>query len=169
MPQTVFGQTVALADVVVAMLNNAAPGFCLPITAVRRFARLTELKDLPKTGSPVAIDIFPGTDTSERDGVAPSFSDTYAIHVLLQQHVGKDATSEGQISLLMQLRSQIAEFLMPRRYEAKAAVHPFTNIPVVHIGHGKEGVYDLVRLEELQVFYAEMIVMFNAPGLGRKP
>jgi hypothetical protein len=141
--------------------------FCLSIAPVRQFARKLDLKDISNIGDPVAVQVFPGHDMSDRDGLGGIYNDTYGVHVLMLQHVGAEA--ETQCPWLMLLRSQIAEFLSGQVFTCTAALHPFANSHIVAVRHGPEGVYDLARLESTNVFYSDMILTNKAGGFRRNP
>lgn len=168
-PTPAFGQSVALADEIVAGLN-AATTFCLEIEAVRRFVRKTELADLPRIDDPVQVDVFPGMISSERNALDGVYTDTYGIHVIMQQVVA-DATngglSEAQVALLLQLQSEIVEFLCARLVTAPFAVHPFSGARVVAVRQGDDGIYSLPRLEEHNAFYCDTILTYRMAGLRR--
>ncbi len=167
--QTQFGQSAALADVIVAGLNGAE--FCLPVLAVRRFVRRRELKDLPGISNPVAVDVFPGVVQVDRMGLDGVYDDTYGIHVILQQSVTDTAvsgTSEAQISLLLQLQSQIIEFLCSPLVTVPQAVHPFRGARVMAVRNGDDGIYSLPRLEDTSAFYCDTIFTYKVGGLRRR-
>jgi len=168
MTQTAYGQTVALADAIVVELNAAS--LCLAVSAERKFARLLDLKDIPKIGESVRIDVFPGDELEDRTGLSGTFIDTYGVHFLIQQQV-TDTTnggiSETQVSLLMQLRSQIIEMLCSRTISGSTAVHPFSKAHIIAVRHGAEGVYDLAKLEGEKVFYSDSILTYKAPVTRR--
>ena len=168
MPQTVFGQSDAAARSLVTALNAAsgAGAFCLSLTAATTYARRMEVGDIGNVGAPVNVQVFPGHDAADRVGFSGQYDDTYGVHVLLQQHVG--AVAETQVPLLLQLRSEVAEFLMARGLTVPAAVHAFSNAHVLGLRHGPEGVYWLDRLEQLNCFYADMILTYRAAGLCRR-
>jgi hypothetical protein len=176
MTQTDYGQSEAVADQIVALLN--AGTFTLNVSAVKRFARRVDLADISQAelGQAVTVDVFPGMDNADQGAVDPQrstmnnlFTDTYGVHILIQQLVGADATgvAEARCSNLMLLRSQIAELVMGTRLSAANAVHPLANIRVIGVRSAPEGVYDLARLESHNVFESEMIVTYRAPGLRR--
>ena len=177
--QTKFGQSDALALQVVTLLQGANDNgftlcgdnytFCLNIAPVRQFARKLDLTDIPNIGDPVAVQVFPGHDQSDRDGLGGIYNDTYGVHVLMLQHVA--AAAETQCPWLMLLRSQIAEFLSGQGLTLEAALNRLPSgslARVVAVRHGPEGVYDLARLESTNVFYSDMILTYKAGGLRRK-
>ena len=174
-PQTIFGQSDALALKVVALLQARSDAnlFCLTLTASRVFARQMDLDanaphPIPGIGSPVDVQVFPGHDQADRVGVSGQYDDIYGVHVLLQQQVGAGTAAETQCALLMQLRSQVLEFLMSQAITTTNAVHNFTNSHVfAHRHGGKEGIYDLERLEQQHAFYSDVIFTYKAPGLRR--
>jgi hypothetical protein len=161
MTQTVFGQSDAVALELVTALNAASTAkmFCLTLTAEHLFARKLDLAGIPGMTDPVGVQVFPGHDQADRDGLSGMYDDIYGVHVLLLQKVA--GAAETQVPLLMQLRSQIAEFLCSRALACPAAVHPFENARVFAHRHGPEGVYDLARLESTNVFYSDMIVTYK--------
>ena len=166
--QTIFGQSDALALAVVDLLNDASAGkaFCLDLSASRVFARIMDLKAIPDSTSAVSVQVFPGHDQADRAGLSGPYDDTYGVHVVLQQRVG--GVVETQCPLLMQLRTQITEFLAATRIDCPAAVHPFKNAHLfAHRTADNKGVYDLMRLEEFNAFYAEIVLTYKVPGLRR--
>ena len=168
--QIIFGQSDAVARELVTALNDASTAnlFCLSLTAETVYARKMNVTDIPKTGEPVNVQVFPGHDAADRVGISGIYDDVYGVHVLLQQHVA-DAP-ETQVPLLMLLRSQIAKFLCSKALTCPegTVVDPFERAHVVAHRHGNEGVYDLGRLEALNVFYSDMIVTYRAAGLRRR-
>jgi len=167
--QTVFGQSDAVAMELVDAFNAATTGtFCLKLLARRRFSRMMELVDLPKITDPVDIQVFGGHDQADRVGLSGTYDDMYGVHVLIQQVVGAGEDAEAQCGRLIQLRSQISEFLMSTRLDTNNAVHNIANSHVFSHRHGPEGVYDLNRLEKLNAFYSDLIVTYKAPGLRRQ-
>jgi hypothetical protein len=171
-PQTQFGQSDALALELVDGLNaaSAAGRFCLRLTASRVFARKMELASLPKIGDPVDVQLFPGHDGADREGISGIYDDTYGVHIVIQQVVvdtPNGGISESQCALLMQLRTQMLDFLMSKRVDTTRAVHNFTNAHVLACRHGKEGVYDLLKLEAFNTFYSETILTYKVAGLRR--
>jgi hypothetical protein len=171
MTQTVFGQSDAAALELVTALNaaSAAGTFCLTISAQRLFARLLDLPSIPAIGTAVSVQVFPGHDQTDRDGLSGIYDDIYGVHVLILQKVA--GAAETQVPLLMQLRSQISEFLCSQALTLAAAVHPMptgSKARAFAIRHGPEGIYDLARLESSNVFYSDMIVTYKAGGMRRR-
>jgi hypothetical protein len=170
-PQTKFGQSDAAALELVALLTaaNTANAFCLAIAPVRLFARKLDLKDIPIADQPVAVQVVPGHDQGDRDGMGGMYNDTYGVHVLLLQVCG--ANVETQCPLLMQLRSEIVEYLCGKGLTCPegTVVHPFARAQVIGHRHGPEGVYDLTRLEDhAGLFYSDIILTYKAGGLRRQ-
>ena len=172
MAQAVFGQTVALADALVTALNAQSASLALPILAVRTFARKLDLGDIPAIGEKVMLQIIPGEDLADRIAMNNLYDDTYGVHVLMLQRVSDAALggiSEAQVGCLMQLRSEIIEFLCGAMISCPAAVHPFARARVTGVRHGAEGAYDLSRLEsEAALFYSDTILTYKAAGLCRR-
>ena len=161
--QTEFGNTTALAKSIAAYLNaqSAASAYCLPLTASIRFARLMDLASYPVIGQPVRVSVFPGQETETRVGMERVFMADYGIHILLQQQVRMDKTgpvddaaSEAQVSLLLQLRSQITESLKSTLQSIADAVHSFNRSPVLMVKSSEDGAYDMIRLESENCFYS---------------
>jgi hypothetical protein len=172
MPQTVFGQSDAVAREVAAALNGMSGAFCLPVAAEVRYARKMDIKDIggiDEAGTfpdPVNIQVIPVADQTDRTGLGGQYDDTYGVHVLLQQHVGSAA--ESHVPLLLQLRSEVLELLMGGLLTAAAAVHPFVNASVGTVRQPQgERLYDLDRLESLNAFYSDTILTYKAAGLRR--
>ena len=164
MSQTQFGQTVALADNIVAFLTGYAANFCLPIKAERLFARVFALPDVPATATsqPVLVEIIPNEDIETRNGASTSFAATYSVNALILAKVGAGADAESRCSVLMQLRSQIIESLKKQFFFGAAAVHPFTRAFLTAARTPeKQGPYLLNRLIEEQVFDSETVLTFR--------
>ncbi len=168
MSQTTFGQTDSLALAVVAWLNDAARAFVVPIFAERRFARKTELKDIPIAGEPVSVDVFIGHETGERshDGtrysLAPVFSSTYGVNIFIQQRVGGMDDPEAQVSILVLLRGQIIDQLRQTRFNLTNSVRPINGAVCVSHQNGDKGPYNLERLEGDNTFESDTIFVFKA-------
>lgn len=166
-----YGQTDAVAVEIAEALNNASSNFCLEVEAERRFARKLDVSEISAIGDPVTIEVFPGDDLADLMGLDQIYDDTYGCHILILQNV-KDTTngglSESQVALLMQLRSEIVDFICSRMLSCPDAVHPFAGAVVKACRNGKEGIYDLVKLEKDNVFYSDLIVTYRAVGLRRR-
>jgi hypothetical protein len=168
MAQTTFGQTDSLALAVVAFLNGMAASFCLPMSAERRFALVTDLSLIPAYDAPVSIDVFPDIENTERHGQS-TFTSDYAVHIFIQQRT--DGTDEeAACALLTLLRSQIIEALKPQHLALANAIHPLAAGSVV-MTHARSadrspgnpaGLYNLYRLLEAHVFESDTIVIFKA-------
>jgi hypothetical protein len=169
---SVYGQTDAVAVEIVAALNNASPTFCLPVAAERLFARRLDVAEISNIGDPVTVQVIPGDDMADLMGLDQIYDDTYGCHIVLLQNVtdttNNGGLSETQAALLVRLRSEIVEFLCSHALACPEAVHPFSNARVKACRHGKEGIYDLVKLEENNVFYSDLIVTYRAAGLRRR-
>jgi hypothetical protein len=170
MSATKYGQSDAVAVEITAALNNRSSLFCLPVSAERLFQRKLDLGDISNIGDPVTIEVFPGDESSDLMGLDRIYDDTYGCHILILQNaadVTNGGLSESQAALLLRLRSEIVEFLCSCVLACPDAVHQFTNSIVRAVRHGKEGLYDLTRLEQSNVFYSEIIVTYRAVGLRR--
>ena len=176
MPQTVFGQSDAVARELATALNAADAGgaFCLRLVAEVRYARLMAISSkedptlphIPDIGDPASVQMISAGDQGDRTSLGSTYDDTYGVHVLLQQHVG--ASTETQVPLLLQLRSEIMEFLLNGTMAPTAAVHPFKNAHVLTYKQPQgEMLYDLDRLESLNAFYSDTILTYKAAGLRR--
>jgi len=167
MPQTVFGQTDALALAVVNWLTDNAVTFSLPIAAERRFALVTDLALIPDNTQPVSVDVFPDIEDTERQGMH-TFTSSYAVHIFIQQRT--DGTDEeAACALLALLRGQIIESLKNARLSIPSAVHPLAAGSLV-MTHAKSadrapgnpaGLYSLARLLQAHVFESDTIVIFK--------
>lgn len=168
MSQTTFGQTDALALAIVTWLNDAARNFVIPISAERRFARKTELKDIPIAGEPASVDVFIGNDAGERshDGtrysLAPVFSSTYGVNIFIQQRVGGMEAPEAHTAILVLLRGQIIDQLRQTRFNLTNAVRPVNGVLCVSHQNGDKGPYNLERLEGDNTFESDTIFVFKA-------
>jgi len=168
MAQTTFGQTDSLALAVVAFLNSMSASFCMPMSAERRFAIVTDLKFIPPYDAPSSIDVFPDIENTERHGQSTFMSD-YAVHIFIQQRT--DGTDEeAACALLTLLRSQIIESLKNQWLVLANAVHPLAAGSVVMM-HAKSadrspgnpaGLYNLPRLLEAHVYESDTILIFKA-------
>jgi hypothetical protein len=176
MSQTAYGQSDAVARELAAALNEASDlgAFCLRLAAEVRYARLTALGSpddpdaprIPSIGEPASVQIISAGDQGDRTSLGGTYDDTYGVHVLLQQHVG--AAAETQVPLLLQLRSEVLEFLLNSTMAPAAAVHPFKNAHVLTYKQPQgEMLYDLDRLESLNAFYSDTILTYKAAGLRR--
>ena len=170
--QTTFGQTDAAARAIVTSLTTGSATFCLGVSPVRLFARKLDLASIPEIGQAVMIQVVPGDDLSDRLSMNGLYDDTFGVHVLMLQRIAdltSGGISESQAALLMQLRSEIIEWLCARQLACPAAVHPFAGAQVISVRHGKEGAYDLSRLEtEAALFYSDIIFTYRAVGLHRR-
>jgi len=167
----VYGQSDAVAVEIAAALNNASPTFCLAVTAERKFARKLDLSDISTIGNPVTIEVIPGDDLADLTGLDQIYDDTYGCHVVIMQNVVDETNgglSESQAALLLRLRSEIVEFLCSHSLSCPNAVHPFSGARVMACRHGKEGIYNLLKLEENNVFYSDLITTYKAVGLRRR-
>lgn len=163
MSQTAYGQTHALANAVAAFVNSGAELFCTPCVAEVRFAMLTELTDIPKLTEAASVDVIPDIEISERTGgLAPVFASSYAVHVFIQQHVGKGTAEEARCGLLAQLRSEILEGLKRTRFDLATAVRPVNAVFCTGSKNADKGLYDLHRLMQFNVFESDTIVTFRA-------
>ncbi len=158
-----FGQTDALARAVVEWLNNHVMDFCTPIAAQRRFRLIDDLTALPDHESPAAVDVFPGGETGDREGISTAFASSYAIHIVIQQQLSGASDKEAQCAQLAQLRSEIIEGLKLRAFDLTAtAVHPVKNVFLAQIRSSDKGLYNLSKLMELHVFESDTILVFKA-------
>lgn len=173
----IHGQSDAVAVTVAAALNAAsdAGAFCLDLHARRLFARKLDVADISVIGSPVTVEVIPGNDMADLVGLDGTFDDTYGCHVILLQNIVDSAGTTGGIdesaaSMLLRLRGELVEYLCqhPINCDANTVVHPFSLARVKAIRNGPEGVYDLSRLEQINVFYSEIIVTYKAAGLRRR-
>ncbi len=171
MTQTAYGQTHALAIVVAEALNamQASGEFAVPILAKARFRLMDslnadDLNAIPPTGEAVSVDVFPGDETSVRQGMSPAFASVYTVHIFMQQKLGADATDdENQCGLLTQTRSEIIEAVKMLMFDIPDAVHPATGLFMVEAKSAdKVGVYDLPRLLKLRVYESDTILTFKA-------
>jgi hypothetical protein len=166
MPQTVFGQSDALALALVALIGAKAGTLVLPVTAERRFSRKDDLPDIPTFADPVSIDVFPDVEVTERFGMH-SFTSQYAVHLYIQQQVSGALDPEAQCALLCQLRSQIIEGLKaygPLPVTNAVVAFPGAGAVLVHAKSADKGLYDLGRLESEHVFESDTILLFKAAG-----
>ena len=172
----IYGQTDALALAIVAILNGVGEALCLPVAAERRFARKLDLEAIAGLGAPVTVQVFPGDDGADLDGMGPRYDDTYGCHVLILQKVGGSQAgglSEDAVASLVRLRSEIIEGLCGVRIDCPNAVHPFTTTMALAVRSAREpngagGVYDLGRLESGNLFYSDVVFTFKAVGLSRR-
>ena len=174
MAQTTFGQSHALALAVVAWLNSVSASLCTSVAAEVRFARVTDLSQIPTYDQPASIDVFPDTELRERtkSGSGASlatFTSHYAIHVFIQQRT--DGTDEEALcGLLSQLRSEVINLIPAAGLSLPNAVHPLAANQLVFmeaksVDRGPDGrgaLYDIARLEEAHVFESDTIVIFKA-------
>jgi len=108
---------VALADAVVAALNEAVATFAETFTAVRRFAPITDLATV-KAADPPLVYMIPIGDDEDRlgGGDKPSFMGDYQVDCVIYARVGPGGdAAEARCAALMLLRSQIREFFKPLR------------------------------------------------------
>jgi hypothetical protein len=127
-----------------------------------------DIKNLPTPGQPVDVQIFPGHDQADREGISGVYNDIYGIHIVMQLYTGTRAVTEAQGPGFLALRTRILEWLMSKLLTTTNAVHNFKNSSLFAHRHPAHGVYDLVRLEEVNAFYSEIIVTYKAPGLRRQ-
>lgn len=167
--QTVFGQTTALADAIVAVLN--AGSFAVEISAARLFARKFALSSdgttdlvVPDADSAARVDIFPSIEEEDRSGggVTPVFEAKYAVHMLIQQKVGGGDAAEAQVALLMQARSEMIESLKSVGLTVSTAVKPYRPAVMTAVRSANEGPYDLLRLERMGCFYSDTVLTWKA-------
>ena len=171
MSGTKYGQSDAVAVDIAAALTAASATFCLPVSAERLFARKLDIADISTIGNPVTIEVIPGDDIADLEVLDQIYDDTYGCNVVILQNIldaAKGGLDETRAALLLRLRSEIVEFLCARLLSCPDAVHPFAGAIVKACRHGKEGVYDLAKLEESNVFYSELIVTYKAVGLRRR-
>jgi hypothetical protein len=167
-----YGQSDAVAVELAAALNTAsdADAFCLKVDAKRTFARKIEVVDIAGMNDPVTIEVIPGDDLADLVGLDQIYDDAYGCHILILQNATdnmKGGLSETQMQKLLQLRSEISEYLCCHALACPDAVHPFEGARIKACRHGKEGIYDLAKLEQNNVFYSDLIVTYRAPGLRR--
>jgi hypothetical protein len=167
-PQTIFGQTTALANAVVAFLQakDTAGAFVLSIAPQRRIVERTDIKEVPLINAPVLVDIYPGNDAEERQGLSGTFMAHYVLNMVMQQKAGSSAETQGL--LLLQLRTQIIEAMKQPyaptsgQFQIPSAVQPF-QATLVNVATPKEGAYDMQRLVgDAGLFYSDTILTFRA-------
>ena len=172
MSNPIYGQSDAVAVEIAAALNANSGNFCLAVAAERRFARKLDVGDISSIGSAVTVQVFPGDELADLQGLDGIYDDTYGCHILILQNVANATTGgldEAQMQLLLALRSQIVEFVASKLLSAPDAVHPFSRAQVKACRNdAKEGIYDLNRLEQTNVFYSDLIVTYKMPGLRRR-
>jgi len=162
--QQIFGQTHALARAVADWINNST-GFCLSVEAETRFHLISELPKIPGVSDPVSVDVFPGGENSDRQGISTAFLSLYTVHVYLQQQLsGGMNEQEAQCALLVQLRSDILEGLKLRKFHLTNAVHPVSNVFLseIKVVAGETLGYNLARLLQHNVFESDSILVFKA-------
>jgi hypothetical protein len=161
--QSIFGQTDALALAVASWLTSNSGAFCLPIVSQRRFRLLTHTKDIPTATEAVAVDVYPDTETSEKQGISTAYMSEYAIHIYIQQQtMGGAGTEEEQCALLTQLRSQILDAARKLRFDLDDAVHAVRGVFPVSIKSADKGLYDMGRLLSDNVYASDTILIFRA-------
>ncbi|MCK5017249.1 MAG: hypothetical protein KAS32_09260 [Candidatus Peribacteraceae bacterium] len=164
-----YGQTDAVAVELTEALNNFS--FNLELTATRRFARKLDYSDLAGIDDPVTVEVIPGDELQDLVGLDHVFDDIYGCHIVLMQNMTDKVDgglSETQMAAVLRLRSEIIEYLGQTMLACPNAVHPFENAPMVAARHGREGVYDLEKLEQSNIFYSDIIVTYKVVGLRRK-
>lgn len=170
---TTYGQSDAVAVELAAALNtaSAAGEFVLTLEAERLFARKLEPADIADYHHPVTVQVIPGEEMGDSNNrLDHVYDDTYGCHALILQHIVdgiKEGPNEERMRDLLRLRSEIIEYICARRLSCPDAVHPFEGASVVAHRHGREGIYDLNRLEESNVFYSDLIITYRVPGLRR--
>ena len=150
-----YGQSDAVAVELTTALNNWG-SFILSISATRRFARKLDISTIANIDEDVTVEVIPGDDMADLTGLDQIYDDTYGCHIVLMQNVAdltSGGLSEAQMALLLQLRSEIIEFLCSRRLDAPDAVHPIVNARIHAVRHGREGIYDLEKLEQNNIFF----------------
>ena len=169
-----YGQTDAVAVELVTALNNRSSSFCggdLGVSAERVFARKIDISDISVIGEDVTVEVIPGDEMSDLTGLDFIYDDTYGCHILLLQNVADTANgglSEAQIALLLRLRSEIIDWLSGSLLSCPDTVHPFSGAQIYAVRHGKEGIYDLEKLEQNNIFYSDIILSYKAVGIRRK-
>jgi hypothetical protein len=159
----IYGQTDALAVAVAAWINANPAKFCLAVAAERRFAMLSEKKDIPQSGDPASVDVFPDTEAAQRQGASTAFASEYAIHLYLQQQLGGPVDREDQCAQLTRLRSELIEGLKSRMFDLTNAVHPVNRVFLAHLRSAdKVGLYSLARMMEVGVYESDTILVFKA-------
>jgi hypothetical protein len=173
MAQTAFGQSHALANAILAVLNalQAAGLFAVPIAPTVRFARRfnmtssgeTELV-VPDTSAPAAVEIFPFNENEERLGGSglPTFEADYQVHLLMLQRVGVGDADDAQVSLLLQTRSQIIEELKSRGLDVSTVVKKYRPAVLIGVKSATETIYDQAFLESKQSFYSSTLLTYKA-------
>lgn len=169
-----YGQSDAVAVEIVDALNNRSPNFCggtLGVSAERKFARRLDFSDLSVIGENATVEVIPGDDLADLAGLDYIYDDTYGCHIVILQNV-TDTTNgglkESQMALLLRLRSEIIDWLCGSALSCPDAVHPFEGAQIFAVRHGNEGIYDLEKLEQLNIFYSDIIVTYKAVGIRRK-
>jgi len=162
MPQTIFGQTDALALSIAAWLNTFP--LSMPIKAQRRFVLIDTASALPDVNSPVQVDIFPDIEICDRQGISQAFASHYAVHLFIQQRLTSAANEDTQCALLTRLRSEIIEAMKPLSFAIPSAVHvPKQGLYLVQVKNAdQKGLYDLARLLGQHVYASDTILVFRA-------
>ena len=170
-PQTIFGQTDALALAVVNYLTvqQAAGVYMLAIAPARRFALIDTLADLPKYNEAASVSVVPSGESSERNGMSHAFDSTCIVHLVMKQVVaGAAIGEEAQCAKLAAVRSQILDGLRTRALDLDNAVHPVKRVFIVGL---KSAVHNAARGPELyslddlmasHVFHSDTILTFRA-------
>ena len=169
-----YGQSDAVAVELVTILNNYSANFCggnLGVTAERKFARKLDYADVSTIGSDATVEVIPGDELSDLAGLDYVYDDTYGCHIVIMQNVVDETNgglSETQMALLLRLRSEIIDYLCGSLLDCPDAVHPTSRMQVMAVRHGREGIYDLEKLEQSNVFYSDIIITYKAVGIRRK-
>ena len=163
MAQTVFGQTDALAQAIVAWINTNAAIFCVAPSAERRFNPLYELPAIPTFEDAPSVDVVPGGIAVHRESLA-TFTSQYAVNLFIQQQLAGCPDEDELVGLLIQLQSELLESLRTAPLELPNAVHKvkFNQLGFLDSKPGDGGLYSLPRLREARVFESDTILIFKA-------